>query len=117
MRHRIYGKHLKRSKDERQALFRNLVKDLFRHGKIRTTQAKAKAVQPEAERLISLAKRGDLSARRLALRRVPDPKVVAELFETVGPRYAARSGGYTRLLKLGPRRGDAAPMAILELVE
>ncbi|MBI2846109.1 MAG: 50S ribosomal protein L17, partial [Chloroflexi bacterium] len=88
MRHRVYGKHLKRSKDQRRALFRNLVQDLFRHGKIHTTQAKAKAVQPEAERLITLAKRGDLAARRLALRRVPDPKIVEELFENIAPRYA-----------------------------
>lgn len=117
MRHQVYGKHLKRSKDQRQALFRNLVSDLFRHGKIRTTQAKAKAVQPQVERLISLAKRGDLAARRLALRTVTDPRVVKELFENIGPRYTSRPGGYTRLLKLGPRRGDAAPLAILELVE
>lgn len=117
MRHRVYGRHLKRSKDERQALFRNLITDLFRHGRIRTTEAKAKAVRPQAERLITLARKGDLAARRRVLRSVTDPQVVKELFENIGPRYGGRPGGYTRILKLGPRKGDAAPMALLELVE
>ena len=117
MRHRVGGRQLKRDSAERRALFRNLITDLFRHGKIRTTEAKAKAIRGQAEKLISLSKRGDLHARRQALQVVRDRKVMKELFDTIGPRYGDRRGGYTRLIKLGPRQGDAAPMVQLELVE
>jgi large subunit ribosomal protein L17 len=95
----------------------NLATALFEHGKITTTQAKAKRLQPLAERLITFGKRGDLSARRRVLRVVRDKSVVHELFTEIGPRYANRNGGYTRITKLGPRKGDNAPMAQIELVE
>ena len=89
---------------------------LFRHERITTTTAKAKELRPYAERLISLAKRGDLHARRLAARRVADREVLGKLFDEIGPRYEGRPGGYTRILKLGNRKGDAADMALIELV-
>ena len=89
---------------------------LFEHGKIRTTEAKAKALRPVAERLITFAKRGDVAARREVLRSVPDRDVVHKLFSEIGPRYAERNGGYTRILKLGQRQGDGAPMALIELI-
>lgn len=117
MRHRVNGRKLGRSKDHRRALFRNLTTELFRHGKIRTTEAKAKAVRPMVERLVTLAKRGDLHARRLAAREITDPTVLQELFGEIAARFEEREGGYTRIYKLGPRQGDAAEMAIIELVE
>ena len=89
---------------------------LFRHERITTTTAKAKELRPFAERLISLAKRGDLHARRLAARRIADREVLGQLFDDIGPRYEGRPGGYTRILKLGNRKGDAADMALIELV-
>ncbi|MGH2724977.1 MAG: 50S ribosomal protein L17, partial [Actinomycetota bacterium] len=95
----------------------NLATELVRHGRIRTTVAKAKTVQPVAERMITFAKRGDLHARRQVLRVIRDRDVVHKLFADVGPAFADRHGGYTRVLKLGPRKGDAAPMALIELVE
>jgi large subunit ribosomal protein L17 len=95
----------------------NLASDLFRHGRIKTTVTKAKTLQPYAERLITKAKQGDLHARRQVLSKLRDRDVVAYLFEDVAPRFADRNGGYTRVLKLGPRAGDNAPMAIIELVE
>jgi len=95
----------------------NLATALFEHGRITTTQAKAKRMQPLAERLITFAKRGDLQARRRVLTVVRDKDVVHELFTEIGPRYANRNGGYTRITKLGPRKGDNAPMAQIELVE
>ena len=95
----------------------NLATALFEHGKITTTQAKAKRLQPLAERLITFGKRGDLSARRRVLTVVRDKSVVHELFTEIAPRYANRNGGYTRITKLGPRKGDNAPMAQIELVE
>jgi large subunit ribosomal protein L17 len=101
----------------RRALFRNLISELIRHERIRTTEAKARAVRSDAEKIISLAKRGDLSARRQVLRTVTDPALVKKLFDEVAPRYAERAGGYTRMLKLGPRQGDAAAMVLLELVQ
>jgi len=94
-----------------------LASQLFTHGAIRTTEAKAKALRPYAERLISKAKRGDLSSRRAVLREIPDRDVVAQLFHEIAPRFSERPGGYTRILKLGPRDGDGAPMAMIELVE
>jgi large subunit ribosomal protein L17 len=95
----------------------NLATELFRHGRIRTTLARAKNVQPVAERLVTFAKRGDLHSRRQVIRMIRDRDVVHKLFADVGPAFAERDGGYTRVLKLGPRKGDAAPMALLELVE
>jgi large subunit ribosomal protein L17 len=89
---------------------------LFRHERITTTTARAKELRPYAERLISLAKRGDLHARRLAARRIADREVLGKLFDDIGPRYEGRPGGYTRILKLGNRKGDAADMALIELV-
>lgn len=124
MRHRIAGRSFGRDKDHRQALFRNLVTELFRHERIETTEAKAKAIRGEAEKLITLAKNSDgktpaqvVHARRMAERRLLSGEVSKKLFETLGPRYKERPGGYTRILKVGPRLGDAAPVVILELVD
>ncbi len=97
-------------------MLRNLATSLFRHERIETTTAKAKELRPYAERLISLAKRGDLHARRLAGRKIADRDVLGRLFDELGPRYAERAGGYTRVLKVGRRRGDAAEMSLIELV-
>src|SRR5947208_8399756 len=94
----------------------NLAGQLFEHGKIRTTEAKAKALRPLAEHLITFAKRGDVASRRQVLKTVPDRDVVHKLFSEIGPRYAERNGGYTRILKLGFRAGDGAPMALIELL-
>lgn len=175
MRHRIAGRKLSRSSGHRKALFRNLIKDLFRHERVRTTEAKARAMRSQAEKLITLSRRGQreailelvqandverlgamiqvkrarkllnlareaqelegearrakeeqleqtvqamgVHARRLAAARLNDPAIVRKLFDELGPRYQNRPGGYTRLLKLGRRQGDAAPMALIELVE
>jgi large subunit ribosomal protein L17 len=95
----------------------NLATSLFKHGRIQTTETKARRLRPLAERLITKAKRGDLAARRLVLTTVRDKDVVYALFSDIAPRYANRPGGYTRIVKTGPRKGDAAPMAIIELVE
>src|SRR5205823_10713327 len=95
----------------------NLATSLFRHGRITTTEVKAKRLRPLAEQLITKAKRGDLHARRLVLTKVRDKDVVFTLFDQIAPRFANRPGGYTRIVKTGPRKGDAAPMAIIELVE
>jgi large subunit ribosomal protein L17 len=89
---------------------------LFTHGRLRTTEAKAKALRPVAEHLITFAKRGDVHARRQVLKTVPDRDVVHKLFSEIGPRFAERPGGYTRILKLGQRKGDGAPMALIELL-
>lgn len=117
MRHNVMGRRLSRSKDHRKALFRNLTTELFRHNRIKTTEAKAKAIQPIAEKLVTLAKRGDLHARRQAARELNDPAVLQKLFDEIGPNLEGRSGGYTRVMKLGPRQGDAAKMALIELVD
>jgi len=113
MRHRKAGRKLGRSSGHRKALYRNLITELFRHERIN----KAKAIRPLAEKLITLGKRGDLHARRLAAARLNDPLVVKKLFDELAPRYENRPGGYTRILKLGRRQGDGAEMAIIELVE
>ena len=97
-------------------LLSGLASSLIRDGKIRTTEARAKAVRPVVERLITKAKKGDLASRRLVLRTVPDRDIVHKLFSEVAPQYADRNGGYTRIVKLGPRKGDAAPMALIELI-
>jgi len=124
MRHKIAGKRLSRSKDHRRALRRILISQLFDHERIRTTRAKAEAIRGQAERLITLAKRGNdageaqmVHARRLAASRLGHPEAVKKLFDDIAPRYADRMGGYTRLIKLGIRQGDAAEMVLLELVE
>ena len=124
MRHKIAGKRLGRSKDQRKALRRIMIKQLFEHERIQTTRAKAQLIRGEAEKLISLAKRGNAAetpqmvhARRLAAARLADAEIVKKLFDDIAPRYEDRNGGYTRVLKLGPRLGDAAEMVILELVE
>ncbi len=117
MRHRMAGRKLGRNSAQRKALYRILATDLLRHGKIKTTEAKAKEVRPEAERLITLAKRGDLHARRLAARDVSDPVVLRKLFDELAELYEDRDGGYVRMYKLGPRKGDAAPVVLLSLVD
>lgn len=117
MRHKIKGRRLSRSTKHRKSLFRNLATELFRHEQIRTTEAKAKAMQPLVEKLISLARRGDLQARRQAAKDVHDPAMLQKLFDEIGPRMEDRLGGYTRIYKLGPRQGDAAHMALIELVD
>ncbi len=117
MAHRIAGRKLGRPTDHRLALFRNLVTDLLRHEKIITTEAKAREVRGLAEKVITLGKRGDLNARRLALRFIYDKKVVIKVFDDLAPRYADRPGGYSRMVKLGPRLGDGAHMAQLELIQ
>ena len=122
MRHRVAGYELGRNSAHRKALRRNLARSLFLHGKVVTTQTKAKAVRPFAEKLITLGKRGDLAARRRALSLLPDKDVVKKLFDDVAPKFHDRAGGYTRILKKvygktwHNRLGDNAPMAILELV-
>ena len=100
----------------RKAMLRNLVTDLFREGRISTTDCRAKEARREAEKLITLAKRGDLHARRQALAYIYDESVVSKLFDEIAPKYADRNGGYTRILKLGPRRGDCAEVVFVELV-
>ena len=117
MRHQRTRNKLSRSASHRKALFMNLSREVFNHERIKTTEAKAKAVAPEVEKLITLAKRGDLHARRQALSALGQDKfVVYKLFEEIAPRYADRNGGYTRILKLGPRKSDATEMVFLELV-
>jgi len=118
MRHRVAHRKLGRTTPHRISLLRNLATALFERERIRTTLMKAKEVRPFAERLITLARREDdrLHARRLAARDIQDRAVVKKLFDTIGARFATRPGGYTRILRLGPRRGDGAEMAILELV-
>jgi len=117
VRHRRAGKKLGRDSAHRKALYSNLAGALIEHGRIKTTEAKAKAVKPFAEQMITLGKRGDLHARRLALAELRSQDVVHQLFADVAPRFADRPGGYTRLVKLGPRNGDAAAMVYLELVD
>ncbi|MDH5505924.1 MAG: 50S ribosomal protein L17 [Anaerolineae bacterium] len=125
MRHKVAGKRLGRHVGARTALRRNMVKQLFEHERIRTTRAKAEAIRGQAEKLITLAKRGNASeedgrmvhARRLAAARLADAEIVKKLFDEIAPRFADRPGGYTRMLKLGPRHSDRADMVLLELVE
>src|ERR671911_270427 len=117
MRHRRDRHKLSRDSAHRRALLRNLSREVIEHERIETSQAKAKAVKPEVEKLITLAKRGDLHARRQALSALGQDKfVVHKLFEEVAPRYSERAGGYTRIVKLGPRRSDSTEMVLLELV-
>jgi large subunit ribosomal protein L17 len=124
MRHRVAGRHLNRTTSHRQAMFRNLVTELFRHGRIKTTQAKAKAIRSDVEKLITVAKKvspddavARMNARRRVDRYVREKSVAVKLFDEIAPRYVDRPGGYTRIYKLGPRLGDGAEMVVLELVE
>lgn len=117
MRHRNAFRKLNRTPTHRSALFASLATALIKHEQIVTTLPKAKDLRRVTDRLITLAKKGDLHARRLAFSRIRDEAMVAKLFDTLGPRYAARPGGYTRVMKAGFRYGDSAPMAVIELVD
>lgn len=117
MRHGIAGRKLGRRTGHRTALLANLAASLIRHEQIITTLPKAKELAPVVDRLVTLGKRGSLHARRLALARLRDEAMVRKLFDTLGPRYAKRPGGYTRVLKAGFRQGDNAPLAVIELVD
>ncbi|MGC8873257.1 MAG: 50S ribosomal protein L17 [Chloroflexia bacterium] len=116
MRHRKAGRKLNRNTAQRRALFRNLMAALLWHGKIVTTEAKAKAIQPHVERLITLAKEDTPHRRRLAMAKLPSERVVEKHFAEHGPAFRERNGGYTRIVRLGPRQGDAAEMVLMELV-
>jgi large subunit ribosomal protein L17 len=117
MRHRIAGRGLGRSSSHRKALIRNQITELLRHERIVTTEAKAKTVRPAAEKVITLGKQGSLHARRQAGAILTDKKVLKRLFDDIAPRFEQRRGGYTRIVKLGPRQGDGAHMALIELVD
>lgn len=116
MRHLVKGKKLRRNTAHRRALLRNLVTSFLEKERVRTTLAKAKATRPVAEKMITLAKKDTLHTRRLALRFIYKKPVVKKLFDEIGPRFSERPGGYTRIVKIGPRAGDGAEMAILELL-
>jgi large subunit ribosomal protein L17 len=117
MRHRLAGRQFGRNSSHRKALFRNLVTSLLEHGHIETTEAKAKELRSIADKMITLGKKGDLSAKRMALSYIQSRDVVAKLFGEIAPRSAERNGGYTRVIKTRVRLGDSAPMAIIELVD
>jgi large subunit ribosomal protein L17 len=117
MRHRVGGRKLQRTSSHRQALFRNMAAALIKHEQITTTVAKAKELRPYVEKLVTLAKKGGLSNRRIAHSRIMDEAQERKLFEVLGPRYADRAGGYTRVVKAGIRMSDAAPIAIIEFVD
>jgi large subunit ribosomal protein L17 len=116
MRHRAKGRQLSRTSSHRRALLNNMATSLFEHGRVITTEAKAKELRPFAEKLITLARRGDLHARRLVERKIKSRETLSRLFTEIGPRFAARPGGYTRILKLGHREGDGADIARIELL-
>jgi large subunit ribosomal protein L17 len=116
MRHRAKGRQLSRTSSHKRALLNNMAASLFEHGRVVTTEAKAKELRPFAEKLITLARRGDLHARRLVERRIKDRETLGKLFSEIGPRFAARPGGYTRILKMGHRAGDGADIARIELL-
>lgn len=117
MRHRVQGRKLGRTTAHRKALFRNQLTSLFTHERIVTTVAKAKELRPQAERMVTLARTGSLADRRMILRTVPDKEVVRKLFDDIAPRFVDRAGGYTRIMRLGRRRGDNAELAIIEFVD
>jgi large subunit ribosomal protein L17 len=117
MKHGMTGRKLGRDSSHRRALYANLACSLIEHGRIKTTEAKAKAVKPYAEKMITLGRRGDLHARRQALSELRSQEIVHQLFAEIAPRMADRPGGYTRIVKIGPRQGDAAAMVFLELVD
>lgn len=116
MRHGQKGRKLGRTASHKRAMLNNMATSLFQHGTIRTTLPKAKELRGVAERLITFAKRGDLNARRQVLRRIQNKVVVSKLFDEIGPSFADRNGGYTRILKLGPRRGDSTELCMIQLV-
>ncbi|MEI8333127.1 MAG: 50S ribosomal protein L17 [Chloroflexota bacterium] len=117
MAHRIDGRKLSRKQGPRLALYKNLVVSVLRYEKVKTTEAKAKEIRPQVERMITLAKRGDLTARRAVISALPDePLVVGKLFDEIALKYADRTSGYTRIVKVGFRKGDAAPIVQIELV-
>jgi len=116
MRHRKSGRKLNRSSEQRRALFRSLVGAVLWNGKMVTTEAKAKTIQPQVEQLITLAKEDSPARRRLAMTKLPSLRVVEKLFGEIGPTYKERPGGYTRIVRIGPRQGDAAMMVQIELV-
>ena len=117
MRHNVHGRKLGRTSSHRTAMFRNQLASLIEHEQIRTTLAKAKELRPLAERVVTQGKKDTLHARRLVSRWLPDRGKVTKLFDEIAPRFADRPGGYTRIIKLGPRKGDGAEMALLEFVE
>jgi len=117
MRHRVGGRKLSRTSSHRIAMFRNMAAALIKHEQITTTLAKAKELRPYTEKLITLAKKGGLSNRRLAMSRLMDETQLAKLFDTLADRYSKREGGYLRIIKTGPRKSDAAEMAIIEFVD
>ncbi len=117
MRHRVKGRGFGRTAEHRRAMMRNMATSLFLHGRVETTTEKAKELRRYAEPIITKAKRGDLHARRLVARDIRDSEVLRKLFSEIAPRYAERPGGYTRVLHLGHRPGDAAEMSIIELVD
>ena len=116
MRHRVKGRQLSRTAAHKRALMRNMATSLFEHEGITTTVAKAKELRPYAEKLVTLARRGDLHAIRIVERKIKDREILSKLFKQIGPRFAARPGGYIRILKLGHRPGDGAEMARIELL-
>ncbi len=117
MRHNVSGRKLGRTSAHRKAMFRNQLASLVMQGRIRTTLPKAKELRPLAERMVTQGKRDTLHARRLVNRWIPERELVKKLFEEIAPRFSDRSGGYTRIIKLGPRRGDGAEMALIEFVD
>jgi len=117
MRHRVQGRKLGRTTAHRKARFRNQLPSLFTHERIVTTVAKAKELRPQAERMVTLARTGSLADRRMILRTVPDQEVVRKLFDDIAPRFVDRAGGYTRIMRLGRRRGDNAELAIIEFID
>ncbi len=116
MRHQKQGRRLGMPGDRRRALLRGLMSALLRHERIKTTEARAKELRPRIERLVTLGKHGDLHSRRQALKYLPDPLMVEKLFADVAPRYGNRPGGYTRIVRIGPRKGDAAELVQIEFV-
>ena len=117
MAHRIDGRKLSRKTGPRMALFKNLTVSILRYERVKTTEAKAKEIQGRVERIITIAKRGDLAARRMVVSELPnEPLVITKLFDEIAPKYADRTSGYTRIVKIGLRRGDAAPIVQIELV-
>ena len=117
MRHRKAGRRLGMPLDRRKALLRSLARAILLHEAINTTEPRAKELRRFVERLVTISKRGDVAARRLALQKLPDKLLVEKLFDVYAPRFETRAGGYTRIIKLGPRKGDAAPMVRIEFVE
>ena len=116
MRHRIAGRKLSRPTAHRMSMLRTMVTDLLKHEMVQTTEAKAREIRPLAEKMITRGKKGTLHHRRLALSQLPNKQIVKKVFDELAPRYAERPGGYTRVVKLGPRQGDGASMAVIELV-